>query len=358
MGVLWLTTAVLVLAHRWPRRWSPYARLASTRPRERSFGAWTFLLLAATTATSLAGLPLVSAIAVPRVLWKTVDAPDLVLAGGETWRKLRGPAVLIPGPPPDVAVPTVGPADRWVLLGLLSGSPVEGLPAALPAPNDPAAPRLCRTDADGCRPWPGAWPDPSRPPPFAELLWTQAGPSGHPIEVEKALGYDVETGLYLRVIDPPSAPGSVAEEGEPQGNLQRAAPRTTDVDGPFLELVGRVTSDAPRDGTSVLFTVRRVSGGRLRSVRVVATPLAPAAAGPGSGGHAFHVQRAEVSLTAGPQALRWFARPLLSGPSFALPLPGCSRSWCCRGVLRRGRRGRDMRVRWCGWGAGWRWPRC
>jgi hypothetical protein len=308
MGALWLLTTVLVLAH---------------RPRERAGGPWIWILLAAATATSLAGLPLTSAIAVPRVRWKTVDAPDLVLAGGETWRRLRGPAVVLPGPLPDIAVPTVSATDRWELFGVLSGAPVEGLPAALPAPNDPTAPRLCRTDADGCRPWPVAWPDPERPPPFAELLWSPSGPRSRPLAVEDALGYDVETGLYLRWIDPAPSPGAIAEDRAPSPASDPAlpAPPATNLDGPFLELVGRVTTDAPRDGTSILFSVRRVSGGRLQAARIVATPLIAAGGGaPGSAGHAFHLQRADVSLTAGPRALRWFARPLLTATSFALPL--------------------------------------
>ncbi len=302
LGALWLVTTALVLAH---------------RPRERPGGAWTFALLAAATATSLAGLPLASAIAVPRVRWKTVDAPDLVLPGGETWRRLRGPSAVVPGPAPDVAVPTIAATDRWVLVGVLSGEPVQGLPAALPAPNDPAAPRLCRTDADGCRPWPVAWPDPTRPAPLAELLWSLSGPPGRPMQIEDALAYDVETGLYLRRIDPPT-PG-VATNGSVGGEAPSSpyAVPSPGLDGPFLELVGRVTADAPREGTSVLFTVRRVAHGRLRSARVVATPMLPVGA---AGGHAFHLQRSDVSLTAGPRAFRWFARPVLTLTSFSLPL--------------------------------------
>src|SRR6185295_6077026 len=166
--------------------------------------AWTWLLFALATATSLAGLPLASAIAVPRVRWASTEAPELVATAGDGWRRLRGPAVLVAGP--DLAVPSVDAEGRWVLVGLLSGKPVPGLPAAEPAPMKPGAAPLCLPSGESCRPWPVAWPDPARPPSLGELGWARAG-SAEPapgeggrrvlqaFHVADALAYDVESGL-------------------------------------------------------------------------------------------------------------------------------------------------------------------
>ncbi len=278
IGVVWALTAVVVLLHR-------------PGPGGARGSGWTWLLLAAATGTSLVGLPLSAAISVPRVRWATVDAPDLVAASGESWRRLRGPAVLVSGP--DIAVPTVDATDHWVLFGLLSGKAVPGLPAAEPAPMPPGAARLCLPAGEACRPWPVAWPDPARPVALGELTWSRGEGDGASVRVAGALAYDVETGLYLRHVDP--APGTAA-------------------DAPQLELVGRVAGDAPRESESVLFVVREVKGTRLKAVRVVATPAHD------GGGHAFHLQRAEVSLAAGPRVFAWGVRPLLALISLALPL--------------------------------------
>lgn len=288
LGVLWALTALLVLLHR-PGGWqkTPGSRA------ERAGPAFTWALLAMTTATSLAGLPLAAALAVPRVRWRIADAGDLLVASGETWRRLRGPVAAIGGTAPDLAIPTVDAADQWVLVELLSGKPAPGLPPAETAPAAPGTTRLCRADGShGCRAWPVAWPDPARTPPQSELTWARGVP-------EQALAYDVETGLYLVRVDPPPPPGHEAAAGE--------APR--------LEIVGRLGTDPPREGSSVLFVVRRIAGGRLRAARVVATP-----AEAGRPGHAFHLQRADVSLIAGPRAFALVARPILAVTSFALPL--------------------------------------
>jgi hypothetical protein len=338
IGVLWLTTTLLVLL----RRGSAAPSLLRLAP-----------LLLATTTTSLAGLSLASALAVPRLRWKSVDGADLLGTRADTWRRLRGPVVPIgtlevpdgkqaaatpsgPGKPtfggphpnpspgrgsdrsrngtfapaapvddtraslradaPDVAVPTIDARERWVLFGLLSGRPVEGLPEAVPGPIDPSANRICPTEADGCRPWPAAWPDAARPPAQSDLHWARASALGGP--VEDALAYDVETGLYLRPITMGGAAGARAGAGHENR----------------LELIGRLTADPPREGTSVLFVLRSLADGRLRGARVVATPA------PSGGGHVFHLQRADVSLIAAPRVLRWFARPALSITSFALPM--------------------------------------
>jgi hypothetical protein len=292
IAALWALTALSVLLHR--------PGLGGARG-----AAWTWLLFAAATGTSLAGLPLSAAIAVPRVRWTTVDAPDLLAVGGESWRRLRGPSVGVAGP--DLAVPTLDAEGRWVLVGLLSGKPIAGLPAAEPAPMMPGAPRLCRTEAEDCRPWPVAWPDPARPLALGELWWARAGSPGElgadssasrlslPLPVEDALAYDAETGLYLRRIEPPS--GSRAGD-------------------PLLELVGRVAADEASEGPavpSVLFVLRRVAAGRLKAMRLVSAPGH-------EGGRVFRVQRAEVSLTTGPRVFAWAVQPVLALTSFALPL--------------------------------------
>jgi hypothetical protein len=255
------------------------------------------------TTTSLAGLPLSAAIAMPRLRWAPVDAPDLTATNPETWRKLRGPGAAVGGP--DVAVPTIDAAGRWVLYGLVSGKPVPGLPAAEPAPLEPGAPRLCRIEGDTCRPWPVSWPDPARPLAQADLSWSPAG--GHPfgggaLGLDDALAYDVETGLYLRHIEPAPlrAPAS--------GRL---------LDGPHIELTGRVDAEEPHEGPSVLFVLRKVAGGRLTEVRMAATP-APR----GAQGHVFQLQRASASLTAGPRTYAYAVRPVLALTSLSLPLGG------------------------------------
>lgn len=295
IGMLWLLTALVVLLHR--------PGLGGARQ-----AAWTWLLFAVATGTSLAGLPLSAALAVPRLRWTAVDAPDLVATGGDTWRRLRGPAVLVAGP--DIAVPTLDAADHWVLFGLLSGKPIQGLPAAEAAPMIPGAPRLCRTEGEACRPWPVAWPDPARPIALAELVWSHAGQEAGlgngarvadrsgaatvPVErVEGALAYDMETGLYLRRVEP--APGTAS--GTPQ-----------------LELVGRITADPRGEAPSVLFVVSKVEAGRLKAMRIAAVPET------GKPGPLFRLQRAEVSLTGGPRVLGWVVRPLLALTSFSLPL--------------------------------------
>jgi hypothetical protein len=140
-----------------------------------------------------------------------------------------------------------------------------------------------------------AWPDPARPIPLGELVWSQAGAASDEGPVAAALAYDVETSQYLRRVEPPSgfAPGT-----------------------PMLDASGRVTGDPPHSGgPAVIFMLRRVSGGRIRGVRAIALP-APA----GGTGHLFRLQRLDVSLTHGRRALAWFVRPLLVFTSLSLPL--------------------------------------
>jgi hypothetical protein len=125
-------------------------------------------------------------------------------------------------------------------------------------------------------------------------MWSEGGTPGDG-PVAAALAYDVETSQYLWRVEPPS--------GFALGT-------------PLLEASGRLTGDPPHGGgPAVLFMLRRVSGGRIRGVRVVAL-TAPA----GGAGHAYRLQRLDVSLTHGRRALAWFARPLLMLTSLSLPL--------------------------------------
>jgi hypothetical protein len=245
------------------------------------------VLLAATTATSLAALPLAMAVAIPRVRWKTVEAPEIVEASGDTWRRLRGPAVVVTvDGARDVALPAIDAQDRWILVGLLSGRPIPGLAEAPATAATPGGPRICRAEGEACRAWPASWPDPSSALPASTFTWSRRGAS-------TAIAYDRDAGLFLQDVKDPS---------------DDAPPSTSD---DALEIQGRVTDGPRRDGPSALFVVRRVSGGRMRAARVIAVPTA--------GGHDFDLQRADVALDAGRQVLRYVARPALVVTSLALP---------------------------------------
>ncbi|MEO7327658.1 MAG: hypothetical protein ABI193_03700 [Minicystis sp.] len=299
LAALWLVTTILVVFRR-----SSYGRGAP------STSARVFVLLGATSILSLSALPLSRALAIPRVRWKNVDAPDLVSPTGDTWRHLRGPAVAVMDHGlPDVAIPTLDAQDRWILVGLLSGRPVAGLAPAPVAPLETGVPRICRSDGASCRPWPAGWPDPSRPIGTGELLWAKEASAN-------ALAYDAETGHYLQgIIAAPEAEVPVAPGTEPA----------------VLELAGRIANDAPREGASVLFLLRRAVNDRLHTVRVVSVST-PA-------GKSFHLQRSSVSLTAGPRALRWLARPALLATTLALPIGLLVYAYVW--LSSRGRRGRD-----------------
>lgn len=284
LGVLWAAAAILVLLHR-PD--------ADGGRRGRAGAAFAFALLGVASATSIFGLPLAAALSVPRIRWEAVDAPALIAAaGGDTWRKLRGPAVVVPGPAPDLAVPTIDASGQWILVGLLSGKPLPGLPPAEASAPAPGAPRLCKSEGTECRAWPVAWPDPGRPPALGELMWARPARG----IAARALAYDVETGLFLTRIEP--APG-----GQPG------------IAGPHFEMIGRPGSDPKLDGPSVVFLARSVAGGRLRAARVAAFPDASH-----PGGYAFRLHRASASLTAGPAVFAWIVRPLLAFTSAALPV--------------------------------------
>ncbi len=273
-------TTLVVLFH---RSWGP----------GKSLGLGRVLgLLALTSGTSLAALPVATALAVPRVRFRAVDPGDLAAPGGETWRKLRGPAVQVADGPQsiDVGLPTLDAAGEWVLVGLLSGKRVPGLDPAPAAEPGPGAPRLCRQDAPECRAWPASWPDPREPINRSELVWGRA-----PTEGDR-MAYDVETGLFLR--------------GERRSEA-----------GPAVEIAGRLSGDALRPPPSVAVVVWRIGDERLSALRVVAFPGGPpGAAATGMATPTFQAHRADVSLTAGRRALRLFVQPLLWLTSFALPL--------------------------------------
>jgi hypothetical protein len=277
VAALWLATAVAVFAHR--RDAHPSLR--------RVIG-----LLFAALATSAAGLVVASAVAVPRLRWRSEESADLVVAEGETWRRLRGPSVQVATPEgPDVAVPTIDAEERWVLYGLLSGRRIEGLPEAPDTAPRPGGPRLCHTATEMCRAWPSAWPDPTQAGRFMELSWEKTG-------ALDAAAYDVETRSFLT--------GGAREPHGPKLGPDDIARSEG------IELIGRISNDPAREHASSLFIVRRIAGGRLRAARVVSTPSTGKP-------FAFVLQRAEVGLIAGPLVHRVAARPVLLASGLALP---------------------------------------
>lgn len=273
---LWLATAALIVSRRAGARRGPVGVIT---------------LLVAVSFTSLAGLSLSQAVAVPRLRWRDVPWPAVVAPEGETWRKLRGPVTLATTPSgPDIALASLD-GDDWALFGLLSGARIEGLPPALPGPINPGSARLCREGHDECRPWPIAWPPPTRPTEADEFVWSR-GSLG---KGDPPLAYDVETGQSLHRIEP-----------------ARGAQGTADLAGPFVELIGRVTTDPPRTGPTSIFIVRTIAGGRLRAARVVSVPVA--------GRFTFHLQRADHVLTTAPAIHRAVAKPLLLASFAAAPI--------------------------------------
>jgi hypothetical protein len=247
------------------------------RPSGAISSARALGLLALALPTSLVGLAVGSALAVPRVRYAAAEEPLLAAASGETWRRLRGPAALVDvAGAPDVAVPTLDAAGRWVLRGLLSGRALPGLDEAPDAPPEAGAPRVCALPGAPCRAWPSAWPAPEATARVSELRWAKRSPG--------ALAYDVDSSLYLREV----------------------------VGGtPGLELAGRISADAP-EGPGVVFVLRRVHDGRFEAVRVVATPGEEVAS--------FRLERASASLTAAPRVYALVARPISLACAAALPL--------------------------------------
>jgi hypothetical protein len=302
VGSLWLVTAALLLVQRGPSR-AGMARTAA--------------LVIVASSTALLGLFAVRALSVPRLVWKAQNKSELVEASGDSWRRLRGPAVQVSvAGVPDLCVPTVDARGDWVLSGLLSGAPLPGVPPAPKAPPEPGAVRICGAEDEPCRAWPSSWPDATRAPAFGELSWTKG--------LGSAIAYDVESGLFLQ-----SAGGGAVNQ--------------------VLDLAGRVTNDPPRDGPAALFVLRRLHAGRFDAVRVLALaapattalpgntdgpasaapPRAPVAAAsadmaPAGSREApvaeYRLERASASLTAAPRLALWVARPLLTAIALSGPL--------------------------------------
>lgn len=296
VAVLW-TVILVVLLHE--RRGPPRA-------------GRVLLLLGAGTATAIVGWIAASALSIPRLRWRADETSALITQGalffgGSSWRSLNGPAVeVIADGAPDVAIPAVGRAGEWVLVGLLSGRPVEGLP---PAPDKPApegAARICMVDGRTCRAWPEAWPAPSAAS-RNDLVWAKE-PTG-------ALAFDVETGRYLR--------GISSGEGEDA-----------------LELLGDPASGAGRGAAleSQVFVLRRVAGGRLSAVRVVSRKES-------GGSPPFVVHRIDASLRAGPVAMAALL-PVLALGLAGLPLGALAYllapAWLAARLRQRGAVRRDL----------------
>lgn len=277
VAAFWLATAVTVFAHR-----------GDVHPSLRRVMG----LLFAALATSVAGLVVASAVAVPRLRWRSDEGADLVMPEGETWRRLRGPSVQVETPEgPDIAVPTIDAEERWVLYGLLSSQRIEGLSEAPDVAPKAGAPRICHTATEMCRAWPPGWPDPAQAGSFSELVWEKTG-------ALDAAAYDVETKVFL-------TGGTFAAHGPKLGPEEL-------VKGSGMELIGRISNDPAREHVSSLFIVRRIAGGRLRAARVVSRPSIGKP-------FVFVLQRAEVDLVAGPLVHRMAARPVLWASALALP---------------------------------------
>lgn len=254
------------------------------------------LLSAMVSLLSAFGILVAMALSVPRITWRPVPTPPYAVSAGETWRSLRSLAapVLHEGRP-EIALPALDSAGRVRLHGLFSGAPLEGFPAAAADPPVPGGPRICRFEAEECRAWPSAWPEPA-PPPESIFVWTRDVSAA-------ALAYDAESAVFLHHVEGMRpAGGAVAMAGtaaplsHPPGDRAAAGSWA-------LEQVGKMTSEPSPAGPTALFVVRRVAAGRLDAVRVVARPAGES--------FTYSVERASVSLAAGPAALAWFARPLL-----------------------------------------------
>ncbi|MFO0587687.1 MAG: hypothetical protein U0441_09110 [Polyangiaceae bacterium] len=276
------------------------------------------LLLSALTSVLAAGGILAGlAFSVPRIVWRAAPLPAFAVGTGDTWRSLRAPAVtVLDQGRPEVAVPGLDAAGSVRLYGLFRGAALEGYVEAPEAPPKAGQPRICRVDRNECRAWPSAWPEPVAAPSLSDFVWSRDLFAG-------ALAYDVETGRILHHVE------GLRESGQP---LASAAPSSGTaaraLSGTWaLEQIGRIGNEPSRDEESALFVVRRVSGGRLDAVRIVATP--------GEGTFKYSLERATTSLAAGPRVFAWFARPLLFTlvlwfPAVTLALQAAPAWWASR----------------------------
>lgn len=268
---------------------------------------------------SVAGVLAGTALAVPRIVWRRAEAPPFVVASGDTWRTLRAPstALLVDGRP-EVGVAGAGKDGRIRLFGLFSGAPIDGYPDAGAAPPVPGRPRICHLDKEECRAWPAAWPEPAAASSGSDFIWTRD-------LLLRALAYDVESGLLLHHVEGlRTEGGAVAGTGNAPIAPAKAVPTT----GTWaLEQSGKLTNEPSRDGPTALFVVRRIADGRLDAVRLVSVPAGE--------GFTFSVERATVSLSAGPAVFAWFGRPLLLAmvvwfPFASLALQAAPAWWASR----------------------------
>jgi hypothetical protein len=262
------------------------------RPGTTSVGR-VLLMAAITSVLSAGGILVAMALSVPRIVWREAPLPPFAVASGAMWRSLRAPAatVLDKGRP-EIAIPGLDAAGKVRLYGLFSGAALDGYAEAPEGPPVSGSPRICRVDREECRPWPKAWPEPVAAPPISDFIWARELFSG-------AMAFDVESGRFLHHVD------GLRMAGEPMKSTAAPAPvGARSVAGTWgLEQVGKFTNEPARDGETALFVVRRIAGGRLDAVRLVA--------GPSGESFAYGLERATVSLEAGPAVLTWFARPLL-----------------------------------------------
>ncbi len=265
------------------------------RPGRTSVGR-VLLMAAVTSLLSAGGILVAMALSLPRIVWREAPLPPFAVASGSTWRSLRAPsATVLDKGRPEIAIPGLDAAGNVRLFGLFSGAALDGFPDALDVPPVPGSPRICRLDREGCRAWPKAWPEPVTAPAISDFIWARELFSG-------AMAYDVETGRFLHHVD------GLRVVGQPIASTAALAPvgaGTRSTAGTWgLEQVGRFTNEPQHDSETALFVVRRIANGRLDAVRLIANPAS-------DGTSTFSVERATVSLEAGPAALTWFARPLL-----------------------------------------------
>ena len=271
------------------------ALVALSQRGSRASPGRVLLLSAMVSVLSAFGVLVAMALSVPRITWRRVPTPAFAVPAGDTWRSLRSLAapVLDEGRP-EIALPGLDDAGAVRLFGLFRGAPLPGFADAPPDPPAPGRPRICRFEAEECRAWPAAWPEPA-PPPQSIFVWTREVSAG-------ALAYDAESGAFLHHIEGLRPAGPAVAMAGTAAPVAPATGRTT-AGAWALEQVGKLTSEPSRGAPASLFVVRRVADERLDAVRVVSVPAGESLT--------FFVERATVSLTAAPAALTWIARPLL-----------------------------------------------
>lgn len=245
-----------------------------------------------TSALSAVGILVAMALSVPKIVWRDAALPPFAMSSGGTWRSLRAPAAtVLDRGRPEIGVPGLDAGGRARLYGLFSGAPIEGIAEAPEGPPVPGGARICRVDREECRAWPKSWPEPTAAPSISDFVWTRDLFAG-------ALAYDVESGRFLHHVE------GLREAGPPVASTAAVAgPARVTGETWALEQVGRFTNEPAKDGEIALFVVRRIAAGRLDAVRVISSPA--------GGSFSYSMQRATVSLGAGPAVLSWFARPLL-----------------------------------------------